>query len=83
MSHIRLKSDKKKTRYSVKDDQCIGKDCLTLGLYQVRGASGSGSRNTGEMSPCCMTRAYHGCPDGHEYSLELAAKRKAEGHANC
>jgi hypothetical protein len=57
-----------KARYSFKDARCIGRSCWAPGMYQHRGAILSGSRNTGSPdSPCCMTRAYHGCPDGPEW----------------
>lgn len=51
-------------RYAFADPLCIGRQCWAPGVYQHRGATLSGSRNTGATSPCCMTRAYHGCPDG-------------------
>lgn len=84
MPELRIKGQKH--RYSVSDDKCIGRSCLGLGFYQVRGATGGGgSRNTGESSPCCMNRAYHGCPSDKDalYSTELAKQRKAEGYKNA
>jgi hypothetical protein len=67
-------------RYDVRDVWCIGRKCLALGAYQHRGATGKGSRNTGAISHCCMTRAYHGCPNSlPEYDLELARGRRVEG----
>jgi len=81
MTVIRVKGDKHK--YDVLNADCIGCSCLQLGLFQHRGATGaSGSRNTGKMSPCCMWRAYRGCPNDREarVSAELAAQRKREGH---
>lgn len=76
---IKQKNDKNK--YSVLNINCLGCTCLTLGLYQHRGATSSGSRNTGDYSACCMTRAYHGCPDVEKrgYSVELLKQRKSEG----
>jgi hypothetical protein len=54
-----------KHKYAFADAKCIGRKCWAPGLYQHRGATLSGSRNTGSPdSPCCMSRAYHGCPDG-------------------
>jgi hypothetical protein len=41
---------------------CLGRPCFAPGSYQHRGATISGSRNTGAYSDCCMNRAYHGCP---------------------
>lgn len=63
MAYLQKKGDKKK--FSVTDRQCIGRDCFQPGMYQHRGATLAGSRNTGSPdSPCCMRRAYHGCPPG-------------------
>ena len=79
MSVIKQKGDK--ARYSVLDKDCIGCECLQLGTYQHRGATLSGSRNTGATSPCCMRRAYHGCPDNGKrgFSELLASQRRKEG----
>lgn len=78
MSQLKIKGDK--SRYEVRAPECIGLECLRLGHYQVRGGTMSGSRNTGRTSPCCMFRAYHGCPTPIlEFDKELAAKRKGDG----
>ncbi len=54
-----------KRRYAFVDRGCLGRTCFQPGMYQHRGATLSGSRNTGsEDSATCMHRAYHGCPDG-------------------
>jgi hypothetical protein len=76
---IRQKGDK--LLYAVSNTKCLGCQCLVLGSYQHRGATNSGSRNTGDYSPCCMTRAYHGCPDelNRGYSDKLKSERKKEG----
>lgn len=58
---------------------CIGAECWSPGSYQHRGATLSGSRNTGAETKCCMRRAYHGCPDTIGYSELRAKARKAEG----
>lgn len=76
MAILRIKGDK--ARFNVLNNECLGKPCLVPGHFQVRGGTPSGSRNTGETSPCCMTRAYHGCP-GDAFDFELAKKRKSEG----
>lgn len=85
-----------KEKFSFIDRRCIGRECFTPGMFQHRGATMSGSRNTGSPdSPCCMRRAYRGCPDGPEgerknedgsitvglpiFDPEMARKRKAEG----
>lgn len=78
MATIRIKGDKAK--YSVKDRECLGRECLALSHYQTRGATLGGSRNTGDSSPCCINRAYRGCPTPiPEFDKALAAKRKADG----
>ena len=76
MSEVRIKGSP--YRYWVLDSRCIGKDCFVPGTYQHRGATLSGSKSSG-TSRICMTNAYRGCPDGREYSEELAKKRKVEG----
>ena len=74
---------KTKTRYCVLDSQCIGRDCLVLGVFQHRSMmTVGGSRNTGDVTACCMTRAYRGCPLTEakmQYDEEVAKERKAEG----
>lgn len=77
MSILRIKGDKSK--YSVLNKECLGKNCLVTGHYQVRGGTLSGSRNTGETSPCCLTRAYHGCPN-EIYDINLAVSRRKIGY---
>ena len=61
---IRKKGDK--TRYSFVDAGCLGRKCFAPGMYQHRSPlSCGGSRNTGSPdTPCCLNRAYHGCPEG-------------------
>lgn len=80
MATVKVKGEK--GGYSVLDEKCIGCECLRLGSYQSRGATLSGSRNTGSYDQCCMTRAYHGCPSEADrgYSQELAKQRKSEGY---
>lgn len=78
MSCLKQKSDAR--LYWVKDAQCLGAQCLALGLFQHRGAIGAaGSRSTGAYTPTCMTNAYHGCPAAPKYSSQLAAGRRKEG----
>lgn len=77
MTVLRKKHDK--NRYEFLDVDCLGSDCFQPGLYQHRGATMSGSRNTGSESACCMRRAYHGCPDDVVYLDSLLKKRKQEG----
>jgi hypothetical protein len=68
-------------RYSVLDHRCLGADCLALGCYQRRGATLSGSRNTGVTTLCCLTKAYKGCPpeESRGYDRVLERQRKEEG----
>lgn len=81
MTYLRMV--RTKTKYNVRDAQCIGRECLVLGIYQHRSMlAGGGSRNTGDVTPCCMTRAYRGCPPTEaatQWDPAMAAKRNAEG----
>lgn len=71
-------------RGTVKDSKCIGRECFHVDFYEHRGATLSGSRNTGEKSCCCMNNAYRGCPHPiPEFDPKLAAARKAEGWRNA
>jgi hypothetical protein len=69
----------KKRKYSILDAGCIGRTCFQPGEYQHRGATLSGSRNTGDYSDCCMYRAYHGCPTDKTVDADLLRERKKEG----
>ncbi len=55
-----------KHKYSFADAGCLGRSCFAAGMYQHRSPlSCGGSRNTGSPdTPCCLNRAYRGCPDG-------------------
>src|SRR5271166_3795424 len=55
-----------KVRYSFADSECLGRECFAAGMFQHRSPlSCGGSRNTGSPdTPCCLNRAYRGCPDG-------------------
>jgi len=88
---------KDKRRYSFVDENCLGRECWNPGMYQHRSPlSCGGSRNTGSPdSPCCLNRAYRGCPSGPVgrkenedgsitdglpvYIATLAGKRRNEG----
>ena len=61
-----------KHRYSFVDERCIGRECWAPGMFQHRSPlSCGGSRNTGSPdSPCCMNRAYRGCPSGPDGERE-------------
>lgn len=48
--------------YDCLDGKCPKRWCWSPGRYQHRGATMSGSRNTGHYSNQCLHRAYHGCP---------------------
>lgn len=82
MSHVRRKGEK--GHYWMIDRQCIGRECFAPGEFQHRGATLSGSRNTGQTSLTCMRNAYHGCPDDKDrlYTIELERHRKKEGWKN-
>jgi hypothetical protein len=55
-----------KTRFRFINARCIGRWCFVPGMYQHRSpVAGGGSRNTGSPdTPCCLTCAYRGCPNG-------------------
>lgn len=83
MSTIRIKGNKHK--YSVSNRDCIGRSCLHLSLYYHRAPmAGGGSMNTSSPpTPCCMNRAYRGCPNPQpEPTKELRAERKKAGYKN-
>lgn len=63
---MKFKRRGEKTQYDFIDARCIGRQCWAAGMFQHRSPlSGGGSRNTGSPdSPCCLNRAYRGCPDG-------------------
>ena len=74
-----FQQDGDKRRYAFLDADCIGRPCFSPGEYQHRGATMSGSRNTGAYSACCMRRAYHGCPlPKTAFDAELARQRRTE-----
>ena len=71
-----------KQKYNFVDAKCIGRTCWSPGMYQHRSPlSCGGSRNTGSPdSPCCLNRAYRGCPDGPEAERTEACQHcKGEG----
>lgn len=57
---------REKVRYSFLDARCLGRRCFSPGFFQHRAPlAGGGSMNTSSPpTPCCMNRAYHGCPAG-------------------
>ena len=62
------------------DGQCPKRWCWSPGLYHHRGATCSGSRNTGSSTRCCLERAYRGCPQpipapGDKAPWDTEAKR--------
>lgn len=73
-----VKQARSKDRYFCLDAECLGRKCFAPGKFQHRGATLSGSRNTGSYSLTCMNNAYHGCPSPlPEPTKELTEKRKA------
>lgn len=80
MADFRRKGEKPRRLYDFSSVECIGAQCWAPGMYQHRGATMSGSRNTGSPdTPCCLNRAYHGCPRNIVRSDDLARARKQEG----
>jgi hypothetical protein len=78
MVYLKKKNDSRK--YRVRNQGCIGAECLVLGLVRHRGATGrGGSRNTGAITACCLTNASHGCPLQVRYSAKMIALRRKEG----
>jgi hypothetical protein len=63
---MKIRRKGEKTRYDFVDANCLGRECFAAGMYQHRSPmSCGGSRNTGSPdSPCCLNRAYRGCPAG-------------------
>lgn len=50
--------------YEVAFPECGNYKCFVPGEYQHRSLNpGGGSRSTGGVSLCCITNAYHGCPE--------------------
>lgn len=71
---------KERVRYWVVSTTCMGRGCLELGKYQHRGATSSGSRNTGGAdSPMCLRNAYRGCPANPVFSPAAKAFRRKAG----
>lgn len=69
-----------KSRYDFRDKSCIGLACWAPGQFQHRGATMSGSRNTGSSTACCLNRAYHGCPTPiPAVDDAVAVRRKSDG----
>lgn len=81
MAEFRKRGDRH--RYWFVDAKCIEATFWAPGLYQHRGATMSGSRNTGTPdSPRCMNNAYHGCPhpeSARGYDVALGQLRRKEG----
>ena len=77
-ARIRQRGDRQ--AYDVKDADCLGRSCLRLHPIQVRGATMSGSRNTGGYHYGCAERNYYGCPQPiPEPDKEIARARRSDG----
>ena len=63
---MNFKRKGEKALYNFINDLCIGRRCWAPGLFQHHAPlAGGGSMNTSSPpTPCCMNRAYHGCPEG-------------------
>lgn len=61
-----VKRSREKTKYSFRDKRCLGRKCFAPGNFQHRAPlAGGGSMNTSSPpTPCCLNRAYQGCPAG-------------------
>ena len=77
MAQIKIKGDQH--RYDVRDQQCIGRECLNLHAVAMRSPTTSGTRLTG-YTHCCARREYHNCPNPvPEFDRKLAAQRRKDG----
>lgn len=83
---MKLQRKGDKARYEFLESDCLGRECFAAGMYQHRSQmAGGGSRNTGSPdTPCCLNRAYRGCPSGPMHGLpmvnsDLKKQRRAEG----
>lgn len=71
--------------FDCRDAQCPKRWCWAPGRFEHRGATLSGSRNTGTFSSECLNRAYRGCPQPipepkqtlEQYNAARAAEREA------
>jgi len=83
MSDFKKKGEK--TKFNFFSPECIAAKCWAPGFFQHRAPMmGGGSRNTGSPdTPCCMNRAYHGCPREIVIDRLLAQQRKLEGWRLC
>lgn len=66
--------------YGALDADCPCRVCWVSGLYEHRGATLSGSRNTGSVTHECLTRACRGCPAplpaaAHDFGRRRACAR--------
>ena len=77
-AQIYVRADRKK--YDVLEKECLGRTCLRLYPIDIRGATSSGSRNTGRKAYECAYRYHFGCPrDLPEFNKDLARERRKEG----
>lgn len=61
---IKIKYNNKFIEVYVRDEKCKKKDCLVPHHWQHRGATLSGSKDSGiDPNFSCATRNYRGCPD--------------------
>ena len=69
--------------YVIDSRRGLGRECFQPGSYEIRGATGAGTRNTGVSRLTCLCNAYRGCPnedqEGGGWSAALVAERKKEG----
>jgi hypothetical protein len=78
---MKIKKKGQKISYIFADAGCLGRTCFQPGMFQHRGATLSGSRNTGSPdSACCMRRAYHGCPSGPVGEMQVECDCPGKPH---
>ena len=72
-----------KTKYEVRDKQCIGRPCLNIHRVSVRSAIGSSGTRFLGYRDCCAHREYYSCPSPiPEFDRKLAAGRRKRGMKN-
>jgi hypothetical protein len=77
MTYIRKTGKRGKYWFACRNP--LSMDCFAPGRFESRGATLSGSHNTGHFELCCMNNAYRGCPIAMIEKDALAKERKKEG----
>ena len=75
--------------YSVRDEKCMGMECLRLYDVYVRGSWNMGTRSAPTLAEECAIRFHYGCPPGgggltggesFQYDAEEDRQRRQEGY---